>query len=97
MPAVRINGKRAELSEIGPCPECGVSWDAGRIFDKLRALPDYDGKTDDEIRKIASMYGDADGHFSRLIGVEIRGAYDGVLYWECPDCHKQWHRADIRS
>lgn len=31
-------------------------------------------------------------HYSRLIGVEIRGGYDGVSYWECPDCHTRWDR-----
>jgi hypothetical protein len=25
--------------------------------------------------------------FKREIGVEIQGFYDGVLYYECPDCH----------
>ncbi len=31
-------------------------------------------------------------HFSRLIGIEIPGVYDGVLFWQCPDCGAQWHR-----
>lgn len=31
-------------------------------------------------------------HYSRLIGIEIRGGYDGVSYWECPDCHVRWDR-----
>lgn len=31
-------------------------------------------------------------HFSRKIGCEVRGVYDGVLYWQCPDCHGTWHR-----
>lgn len=34
----------------------------------------------------------ASTHYSRLIGVEIRGAYDGVLFWQCPDCGGRWHR-----
>lgn len=25
-------------------------------------------------------------HFSRVIGVEIAGGYDGVSIWRCPDC-----------
>jgi len=29
---------------------------------------------------------------SRVIGVEIRGLYDGVAYWICPDCKVVWHR-----
>lgn len=26
-----------------------------------------------------------------VIGVEVRGVYDGVLYWTCPAGHR-WHR-----
>ena len=31
-------------------------------------------------------------HYSRKIGVDLMGVYDGVLYWMCPDCSKAWHR-----
>jgi hypothetical protein len=31
-------------------------------------------------------------HFRREIGVEIPGVYDGVLFWQCPDCAGRWHR-----
>ncbi len=27
-----------------------------------------------------------------IIGVEIPGVYDGVLYWACPACDRLWHR-----
>lgn len=30
--------------------------------------------------------------YSRLVGIEIRGGYDGVSYWECPDCKIRWDR-----
>jgi predicted RNA-binding Zn-ribbon protein involved in translation (DUF1610 family) len=36
-------------------------------------------------------YGNAT-HYRREIGVEIRGVYDGVLFWECPECGHAWHR-----
>jgi hypothetical protein len=37
--------------------------------------------------------GDPQGRrYSRTLGVEIRGVYDGVLYWQCPDCGGTWHR-----
>lgn len=29
-----------------------------------------------------------------VIGVEIQGVYDGVLFWACPDCHGTWNRWD---
>ena len=31
-------------------------------------------------------------HFSRLIGVEISGIYDGVHHWLCPQCHQTFPR-----
>ncbi len=29
-------------------------------------------------------------HWKREIGVEDPIKYDGVYYWECPDCEGQW-------
>jgi len=29
-------------------------------------------------------------YFKREIGIEIRGFYDGVAYYECPDCGGEW-------
>jgi hypothetical protein len=29
---------------------------------------------------------------TRAIGVEVAGAYDGILYWQCPLCGHNWHR-----
>jgi hypothetical protein len=31
-------------------------------------------------------------HFSRRIGIEVQGIYDGVLYYKCPDCGWAWQR-----
>lgn len=30
--------------------------------------------------------------YSRRIGVEVRGVYDGVLFWQCPDCGGKTNR-----
>lgn len=30
--------------------------------------------------------------YSRKMGVEVRGVYDGVLYWQCNICGWAWHR-----
>jgi hypothetical protein len=38
-------------------------------------------------------------HGSNAIGVEVWGAYDGVLYWMCPAClgtWLRWPREDFR-
>jgi Zn-finger nucleic acid-binding protein len=26
------------------------------------------------------------------IGIEIRGVYDGTLFYQCPSCGGRWHR-----
>lgn len=28
----------------------------------------------------------------RWLGHEVRGVYDGVLYWSCLDCGRAWNR-----
>jgi hypothetical protein len=33
-----------------------------------------------------------DAKYTRCIGVEIQGKYDGVSFWRCPDCKVQWDR-----
>lgn len=30
--------------------------------------------------------------WGRATGIEVRGAYDGILIWRCPDCNKHWPR-----
>lgn len=42
--------------------------------------------------KYRHCYASSDGYFSRLIGVEIRGKYDGVDHWKCPDCSSTFKR-----
>jgi len=37
-------------------------------------------------------YCDGVTYYSLLIGVQIRGVYDGVCYWECPHCEVRFHR-----
>ena len=34
--------------------------------------------------------GNTDG--SKLMGIEVPGVYDGVLYWRCLACGQQWNR-----
>jgi hypothetical protein len=29
---------------------------------------------------------------AKVVGVEVWGVYDGVLYWHCPACGWAWHR-----
>jgi len=60
----------------------------GRYCDKCNA--DWQGsEIPIEHRKhydLGSIY------YSRLVGIEVRGGYDGVSYWQCPDCGATWNR-----
>jgi hypothetical protein len=31
------------------------------------------------------------GFYTDTIGVQVRGVYDGVLFWQCPRCDHRWH------
>ena len=59
------------------CPSCGVD---------LRGEPIPQEYLD------AGYYGPSTTHYRRNIGVEVPGVYDGVLYWQCPDCGRAWVR-----
>jgi hypothetical protein len=43
-------------------------------------------------KKDRHLYAKGSTHFSRLIGIEIPEKFDGVSYWQCPDCHTRWDR-----
>lgn len=30
--------------------------------------------------------------WGRALGIQVRGAYDGILIWKCPDCEGHWPR-----
>ena len=30
--------------------------------------------------------------YTRLLGVEYQGGYDGISEWRCPDCAARWNR-----
>lgn len=85
-------GKSVQLDHHGTCPECQANWDAGSIFDALRPQSWCADKDDDELRAHIKQYYSPPYRFSRIIGVEIRGYYDGVAKWRCPDCGAEWNR-----
>lgn len=43
-------------------------------------------------KEYAAFYAADATHYSRVIGREIPSLYDGVLYWQCPDCGHDWNR-----
>jgi hypothetical protein len=86
-----------ELDHYGNCPVCGKSWNGGLIadaFKEARAKGDayWRDKTDEEIDKtVKESYGEPYS-WSRLIGVQVWGGYDGISFWQCPDCKTEWDR-----
>ena len=91
-----LNEETAKLDHFGKCPKCGGDWDAGAIFDVLRAQAHYNDRSDEQLREmIQECYGEP-YRLSRLIGVQLShnhpDHYDGVSFWECPDCHHAFPR-----
>lgn len=72
------------LQALDTCPNCEASWVDSEI-PKEHLLRGYYG---------AWCESDGPRFFRRLCGVEVRGLYDGVCYWQCPDCSGKWHRFD---
>lgn len=81
------------IKELCNCPKCNAQWKGEDIYEKFKSL--YKDKSEKEILDIASSYGWTKENkkcFSNLIGLQIQGVYDGVLYWKCPNCQTQWGR-----
>lgn len=62
------------------CPWCGSDL-RGAPIPEAALLKGYYGEWNGEPR-----------FYSRMIGIEIRGEYDGVSRWHCPDCGATWDR-----
>ena len=69
------------MTQPDNCPHCGVSL----IGEPLSA------------RAYASGAFGETTHYRREVGNEVYGAFDGVLFWECPDCGGTWQRFDLTS
>ena len=62
------------------------------IFETLRPQDWCKGMSDAALQDYVREFYTPPYKFSRLVGIEVRGKYDGVSYWECPDCKKRWDR-----
>lgn len=95
-PAVSVSDYPPPKNHCGNCPACGASWDGGAIFDVLRQQDWCRDKSDAELQAHIETSYAPPYRFSRLIGIELPYShpqhYDGVSYWECPDCKKRWAR-----
>lgn len=85
------------IDDLKECPKCGANWDGGDIYEYFRKA--HPEKTDAENKESAECYGWRENnkeHFSHLIGIELSmdnpKYYDGVSYWQCPECGTTWNR-----
>ena len=82
------------------CPKCESSWDGGSILDTFIAQRDkgeyFVGKTDSEIEEYIKQSYAPPYRWGREIGIELPYGhpkrYDGVSYWQCPDCKTTFNR-----
>ena len=80
------------MDHYGNCPKCGESWDDGLIIDNFRKQKEYKDLSEEELEaKVKNWYAPP-YKFSKLLGIEIMGGYDGVSYWQCPFCKTTWDR-----
>lgn len=83
------------------CPKCNSNWDGGSIVDAFIEQRDsgseyWKGKSNEDIEEcVKSSYGPP-YRWSRVIGIELAydhpQHYDGISYWQCPDCSTTWNR-----
>jgi hypothetical protein len=82
------------------CPKCGVSWDGGSILESWKKLREdgvaYIDKSDEELETSMKKCYSPPYRWGRIIGVELPynhpKHYDGISYWQCPDCKTMWDR-----
>jgi hypothetical protein len=82
--------------ELSHCPKCNADMDGGSIYETcIQQRENYEywqDKTDAEIRQIVEEHYRPPYRWSRWIGIEIQGEYDGVSYYRCPDCDSVFDR-----
>jgi hypothetical protein len=102
------NYKIGETKKGDCCPECKAEWDGGDIYEyflEAKFNPNheqhgnYQHKTLQEVKGTAADYGwseDDPRRFDNIIGIELPyddpEHYDGVSYWQCPECEIAWNR-----
>ena len=85
------------MDKFGKCPKCGGDWDNGDIFENLRKQVFYVNTSDEDLRKLVTDFYSPPYRFSRLVGVEFPGRYDGVWEWACPDCDARFPRFEEKK
>jgi hypothetical protein len=79
------------------CPKCQSDWDGGSILETFikqreEGVKMWQGKSDEEIEAYMKESYSPPYRWGRKTGIEIQGGYDGVSYWQCPDCKATFNR-----
>lgn len=78
------------------CPSCSSDLRGEPIPDRFFVHADnHDAQVAQSGRCFCLPYGERapeDRFYSRKIGNEIPGVYDGTLFYSCPDCSARWQR-----
>ena len=79
------------IGEKDFCPSCNYDFKGEDIYEHFLE------KYNDPIRafEAARSYGWREDNqicFKKEIGIEIPGAYDGILFYKCPECKCYWRR-----
>lgn len=85
------------VDQYGKCPVCGFDFKGESIVEAFKKQRDEGskwlaGKTDEEIEKYVHERYSPPYCFSKIMGIEIQGKYDGVSYWQCTNCNTYWDR-----
>jgi hypothetical protein len=78
------------MNEHGYCPNCGMDFDGGLIFDTF--IKQYDGDEENAL-ETASWYGatKTTGRWGYKIAIYSMEE-DRTVQWRCPDCEHTWDR-----
>ena len=82
------------MSSPSQCPSCNIAWEEEETITEHFERKGY---TLRKALQTGAMYGctpDTPKHFGKnVIGIAVRGKYDGVSYWKCTVCevvHDRW-------
>ena len=87
---------KTESDSWTSCPKCGADWDGGSILETFIKQRDAGaeyrkGQTDEQSEEGMKQVYAPPYRWGRQIGIETPG-YDGISYWQCPDCGKTFNR-----
>lgn len=96
----KIPVKNYSAKDFRYCPECGFYLEGKEIPNELMESGHYKSMEGAEIA--AESYGWTKKNkkcFSKVIGIEDPNVYDGINWWQCPNCKAAWDRftGDLRK